>query len=263
MKASSDVLVARAIMSGSAALLLAPVIPFVPWPDGDTWVLLAISVPIHAAYQFCLIRALQRGDLSLVFPVMRGLAPVLTACGAFLVLDETLSLLSISGLVIASLAVLSFAWLQSRAKGDHALTDPTALVWAGATALGVMAYNVADARGIRLAIDPFTFIVWLFVLDSVAVGVGAVLMRRGTLAAALRLNWRHGFIAGGLSILSYGSSLYAFRLTQAAHVAALRETAVIFGALMGWLFLKEGLGPRRLVAASVLVAGLGLMQFGM
>ena len=139
--------------------------------------------------------------------------------------------------------------------------DKAALGWALATAVGVSLYNVADARGVRIAPDPLTFIAWLFLLDPIGVATTALIVRRDALAEALKAKWRYGVAAGALSVLSFGSALYAFSLIETAKVSALRETSVVFGALFGALFLKESFGRRRLVAAVVLAAGLVLMQF--
>jgi drug/metabolite transporter (DMT)-like permease len=203
---------------------------------------------------------MQRGELSLVFPVMRGAAPLLTALAAMIVLRETLTPLAWVGLLVATAAVIAFAWPpKGSAFRDH--PDRTALLWALATGVGVALYNVADARGVRLSPDPLTYIVWLFLLDPIGIVVTALIFRRNALSAAVAMRWRYGVAAGALSILSFGSALYAFSLIEAARVSALRETAVVFAAAMGARFLGEGFGRRRIVAAIALAAGLVLMQF--
>jgi drug/metabolite transporter (DMT)-like permease len=261
VKMGADILAGRALLSVSAALMVAPAAFSVPLPDARTWGALLIAVPAHYAYQLCLIRALQRGDLSLVFPVMRGAAPLLTAGAAFLFLHETLSPLALAGLAAATAAIFVFAAPPS---GTPLRRHPDlgVLAWALATAAGVALYNVADARGVRGAPEPFTYIVWIFLLDCVCITCTALLRRRGELARVIADKWRFGVAAGFLSILSYGSAVYAFSLMETARVSALRETSVVFAALMGTLFLKEGFGARRIGAALALAAGLVAMQFG-
>lgn len=261
VKMGSDILVGRAILSASSALLVVPAIFIVPLPDAATWAALAITLPAHYFYQMCLVRSMSRGDLSLVFPVMRGAAPLLTAFSALIFLGEELSVLAWFGLVAATVAVVSFALPPKGVQiRDH--PDKVALAWALATALGVSLYNVADARGVRIAPDPLTFIAWLFLLDPIGVVTTTLIVRRNALAEALKMRWRYGVVAGGLSVLSFGSALYAFSLIETAKVSALRETSVVFAAAMGSLFLGESFGRRRMVAAMVLAAGLLLMQFG-
>ncbi|QDX26240.1 EamA family transporter [Sphingomonas suaedae] len=261
VKRGHDILVARAILSGSAAVVIAPFALIVPFPDSATWAALAWSVPAHFAYQLCLIRAMQRGDLSLVFPIMRGVAPLLTAGFAMLVLREHLSVIGWLGLLVATGAVILFV-LPARGVTFAAHPDKVALCWAFATAVGIALYNMADARGVRLAPGPFTYIVWLFMLDAVPITTTALLFRRRELGRAVRATWRHGAAAGALSSISFGSALYAFSLMEVAKVSALRETSVVWAALMGNRFLGEGFGARRIVAALMLAAGLVLLQFG-
>lgn len=144
VKMGTDVLVGRAVLSSSAAIMTLPATFFVAAPDAATWGALAASMPAHFFYQICLVRALQRGDLSLVFPVMRGAAPLLTAFAALLFLRETLTPLAWSGLCCASAAVLVFA-LPPRGTRLRDHPDRAALLWSLGTALGISLYNVADA----------------------------------------------------------------------------------------------------------------------
>ncbi|MEA3009296.1 MAG: hypothetical protein QOJ91_988 [Sphingomonadales bacterium] len=260
VKMGSDILVGRAMLSASAALMVAPAALFVPLPDSWTWGALLLAVPAHYLYQLCLIGALQRGDLSLVFPVMRGSAPLLTAAAAFLLLGEVLPPLALAGLAVATAAVFVFAAPPRGTLLRHH-PDRTVLAWALATAVAIALYNVADARGVRGAPEPFTYIVWIFLLDSIGITGTALLRRRRELGRTIASKWRFGVAAGFLSILSYGSAVYAFSLMETARVSALRETSVVFAALLGAVFLKEGFGARRVAAAVALAAGLVAMQF--
>ena len=261
VKATNDILVTRAVLSTSCAILVAPAAFFLPLPTTELWLAMAVSVPTHFFYQMSMIRALHRGDLSLVFPVMRGLAPLLVAIGAYVFLRETLSPMALVGLLIATCAVVAFGFLRG-ARVEGKSLSWSALFWAGMTALGVMAYNVADARGVRLTENPLTFIVWLFMMDWVGTVVVALVVRKERFLSAARPVMKFGIMGGFLSVASYGAALLALNLIEAARVTALRETAVVFGALMGWLILKEGIGPRRIIASVVLVIGLALMQLG-
>lgn len=261
VKRGNDILVGRAILSSSAAVMIAPFALIVPLPDAATWTALAWAIPAHFAYQLCLVRAMQRGDLSLVFPIMRGAAPLLTAGFAVVVLREHLPLIGWIGLTLATGAVILFV-LPARGVSLAAHPDKVALGWAFATAIGVALYNMADARGVRVAPSPFTYIVWLFMLDAICITTTALALRRRELGRAVKATWRHGAAAGALSSISFGSALYAFSLMEVAKVSALRETAVVWAALMGNRFLGEGFGARRIVAALVLAAGLVLLQFG-
>ena len=145
-------------------------------------------MPAHFFYQTCLVRSMSRGDLSLVFPVMRGAAPLLSALTAYLLIGEALAPLAIAGLLIAAAAVIAFA-LPPRGTGLRAHPDAAALFWALGTAIGVALYNVADARGVRMSATPFTFIVWLFLVDWIFITATATLLRRRALVVVVREKW--------------------------------------------------------------------------
>lgn len=259
VKAAKDILGGRAVMAFTSAVLIAPAAFVVPLPTRETSMFLALSLPAHWLYQSALVRALSRGDLSLVFPVMRGSAPLMTALAATIVLGERLEPLAIAGLLIASCATLVFALPEKGFGGSHVARN-SALLWALATGAMVAIYNVIDAQGVRVAPSPWTFIVWLFLLDWIGINAISFLTRRASYVAAIRAALLPGMGAGVLSLISFSLALYGFSLAPVAYVSAMRETAVVFAALMGWWFLKEGFGRRRTFAAIVLAGGLLLLQ---
>lgn len=261
VKRGGDVLTARMVLSIAMALTVVPAVPFVPAPPIELWPALLLAVIVHWGYQFGLIKALHRGDLSRVFPVMRGGAPLLVAIAASLFLQEYLAPLGWAGLILATLAVIIFALPETReiSLGQQAL-DRSALLWAGVTALGICAYSIVDARTIRQMPSPYTFIVYLFLLDWIGITVVTLWTRRGQVWARVRPQLHAGLLGGFAGTLSYGAALYAFTLTDTALVTALRETSVVWAAIMGAVFLKEGFGPRRIFAASLLAVGLIMMQ---
>ena len=262
VKAAKDILGGRAVMAITSALLALPIAFFVPLPEPQTWTILALSLPAHWLYQTALVRALSRGDLSLVFPVMRGSAPLLTAIFAALALGEHLSALSIAGLVIASLATVIFALPEKNFGGSRAVRN-SALLWAIATGACVAIYNVIDAQGVRSGSSQWSFIVWLFLLDWIGINAIALLTRGGRqfIASARAALWP-GMGAGACSLASFSMALYGFSIAPVAYMSAMRETAVVFAALMGWWVLREGFGLRRTFAAIILAGGLSLLQFG-
>lgn len=263
VKAAKDILGGRTVMTLTGSVLMFPAIFFTPLPSAKTWMFLALSLPAHWLYQTALVRALSRGDLSLVFPVMRGSAPLLTAIAASIFLGEHLSPLALAGLVVASSATIIFALPEKGSPVEASRIRRSALLWAVATGAGVAIYNVIDAQGVRSGPTQWSFIVWLFVLDWIGIST-ILLLTRGPreFAASAKRALLPGMAAGVCSTLSFSMALYGFSLAPVAYISALRETAVVFAALMGWWFLREGFGVRRTFAAMVLTAGLLLLQFG-
>lgn len=262
VKAAKDILGGRAVMAMSSAILIAPAAFFVPLPSAAMWGFLALSIPAHWTYQAALVRALSRGDLSLVFPVMRGSAPLLTALAAAVVIGEHLSPLAITGLVIASLATVIFALPEKNFGGSRRVRN-SALLWALATGVCVALYNVIDAQGVRAGPTQFSFIVWLFMLDWIGINTISLLTRgREQFLASARAALWPGIGAGLCSLASFSMALYGFSIAPVAYISAMRETAVVFAALMGWWLLHEGFGVRRTFAAILLAGGLSLLQFG-
>ncbi|WP_300378161.1 DMT family transporter [Henriciella sp.] len=259
VKRGGDVLSARMVLSLTSAACVLPFAFIVPLPERGLWMPIAIAIAAHWVYQFFMIRALHRGDLSLVFPVMRGLAPMMTAIIAVFALNEFPGLFGWIGLSLATAALFVFALPQGGSLGEKKMNQ-SALFWAGLTAAGIGLYSVTDAYGVRIAENRFTFIVWLFLLDWMGTTAVTVWTRRGELRARLRPQLAGGMVGGVASVLSYGSALLAFSMTNAATVTAIRETSVVFGAILGAVFLKEGFGKRRIIAAAVLAAGLLLLE---
>ncbi len=262
VKSAKDILGGRTVMTLSSSVAMLPATFFVPLPSAQMWMILCLSLPAHWLYQTALVRALSRGDLSLVFPVMRGSAPLLTAIAASLVLGEHLEPLAIAGLAIAALATIAFALPEKDFGGSRAVRT-SALLWAMATGAGVAIYNVIDTQGVRAPPGAASFIVWLFVLDWIGITT-IMLATRGPreFVVSARRALLPGLGAGICSTISFSLALYGFSIAPVAYISALRETAVVFAAVMGWRFLKEGFGLRRVLAASVLVGGLLLLQFG-
>lgn len=260
VKMGRDILVARAVLSSTAALFTLPGLLWVGAPDPGTMGALLWALPPHLFYQLCLAQAMARGDLSLVFPIMRGLAPLLTAISAWVVLGERLSFAGWAALFVATGAILIFT-LPPRGMSLRRHPDARAMIWAAGAAIGVALFSAADARGVRAGPNAFDYIVWLFLTDWIGISLTAIALRRRALAAAVAAQWKTATFAGVLSIFSFGAALWAMAMIEVAKVSALRETAVVFAALLGAFWLKEGFGARRIAASAVLAAALIALQF--
>jgi len=253
VKGGRDKMAGRALTDGSSAVILLPATLLVPLPTG-AWGWIAASGLLHAFYLWALVRAYQVGDLSAVYPVMRGIAPLLTALVTLGFLGEPASAQEIAGIALIGAAM--FVMISGRHLGREALG------WAVATGVFIAGYTVIDAHGVRAAPSPVSYIVWLFVvMGCVVVTMFGIATRGAVFAAAVR-QWKPGVIAGALSIVTYGMALWAFALGPTAPLAALRETGMVTALVISILVLGERATRGRIAAVLGILGGAALILTG-
>src|SRR4051812_18681138 len=239
-------------------------VPFLPWIAPGAWKFLATSVIVHVAYYTFLLKAYSYGDLSHTYPIARGLGPLLVAMVSGRLIGEHLRLQDIVGVVLLSAGLVALAIPLKSVLPAAGKRHGLATLFAVLTGFTIAAYIIADGFGVRAAGPDFeqrlAYIAWLCVLEGPWLLVLAIALRPRTVWSHLRRNWWRGAIGGVIANTGYGIAIYALALGPMAHVAALRETSVLFGALMGTLLLAEPFGLRRVVAAAVIVSGLVLMN---
>ncbi|HSI01448.1 MAG TPA: DMT family transporter [Reyranella sp.] len=253
MKSAGDrVMTMVAIRAVGLALGLAA-LPFVDWPAAAGWTWLALTALVQFGYYALLIRSYGIGDMSVVYPLARGLAPVLTTIAAWLAIGESLGAGQVLAVVLISfgLMVLSFGAGASRA----------AVMFALATGASVAAYSFLAGMGVRTGGTVLGFQAWLEIVNGVVMVGFALATRRAALVDYARRHAATGLMAGLLSVLGFLAYLVAARSLPLGPVTALRETSVIFGAVIGTLVLREGFGLRRIAAATMVVLGIALLAF--
>jgi drug/metabolite transporter (DMT)-like permease len=228
----------------------------VPIPARESWPMILASVIIHNFYYFSLARAYRSGDLSQVYPLFRGLAPVLVALGAVILADEWLSGGTLAGIVIVSAGVISLAFRNATLGA----MPPKALFWGLTTSVLIACYTVVDGMGVRAAGNPLSYILWLFIFEVVPIGLILLLTQRQEWINYLRENTAMVITGGIASSAAYGLVIFAMSLGAMAVVSSLRETSVIFAAIIGAMFLREPFGPARIRAASLVAVGIILMR---
>jgi drug/metabolite transporter (DMT)-like permease len=244
-----------AVVAGSSlwGLLFVGLVPF---PPADAWPFIATSSLIHFGYYITLSQAYRTGDLSFAYPLMRGTAPLLVTILGTLVLRELPTLRMGIGIALISIGILSIAFVQRRAH------PAAAAYWAFANACIIAAYTLVDGAGARASGNALSYVIWLIFLEGIPF-VLWVLARRGRAAGVyLRNSLRVGLVGGGCSLAAYGIVLWAMTRAPIAAVAALRETSVLFAAVLGSLWLKEGFGWRRMAGAASVVAGIAALKLG-
>jgi drug/metabolite transporter (DMT)-like permease len=220
------------------------------------WPYIVASLLLHLVYYVALTEAYRHGDLSLVYPLARGSAPLLTAAVATIWLGEQLGVMGWAGIVTLAAAVLMLSLRRGTNSEVHARTVGFALL----TAVCIAAYTVVDGTGARLAGSVLSYIVWLLVLD------GLMMLLFGFARAGRRLfahfieGWPFMLAGGALATAGYGIAIWAMTVAPIALVAALRETGVLFAALIGVVFLGEAFRPLRILAAVLAVGGALLIR---
>jgi len=257
IKRGFDPLLTTVLIAIGAGVVALPMLPFVGLPAAPAHPWVAASVLIHLAYFAGLIEAYRTGDMSQVYPIARGTAPLLTAIVSTTWLGERLGLLGWTGLLCLVGGVFM---LSLRGGRDLARLDRRALGFALFTALTICAYSVVDGVGARAAGDAAAYTAALFVGNAVIMALYGLVRGGPKLFADMPAVWLKGLGGGGLQLGSYWVAIWAMTVAPIAIVAALRETSVLFGALIAVVILKEPLRATRVAAALLIVAGLVMIR---
>ena len=221
-----------------------------PLPDIKVIPFIIASTLIHWGYYYGLTTAYKFGDLSLIYPIARGISPVIVTFFAFFWIDERLSWVEMGGVLLISSGIL-FLGLRSLSNEKSI----PALVFALTTGILIAAYSLTDGFGVRLTENPLSYIVWLFIAEGFIVfyifGRFKVRLLKSSFSEIML-----GFFAGVISTVAYGLALYAKSLAPLGIVTALRETSVIIATLIGVLWFKEKPIGYRIGAASIVFCGI-------
>jgi drug/metabolite transporter (DMT)-like permease len=255
VKAGGDPFIRLAVVNAVGGLSTVPLLFLVGAPAPASWPYLFGSVVVHHAYYLALGYGYRFGDLSHVYPIARGIAPPLVALAAWAFAGESVGLLGLLAILVISGGIVSLAFTD-----DGRLVAIRPLALGLTTGITIAAYTLFDGLGGRAAGDVFSYIAWLFVIDAVPFSLVVAFRYRRRLGPALAACWRPAAFGGVLSVIAYGLVIWAMSLTPMAAVSALRETSVIIAALIGTRLLREPFGTRRVLAASLVAAGVVLLQ---
>lgn len=255
VRASADKFASTLAVVLGAGLLALPLLPWLPLPAAPSWPYLLASALIHVVYFSLVAGAYRQADLSLAYPVMRGTAPLLAALAAALLLGESPGAGGWLGIVLICGGVLTLAG-QARRGGRHGAALRLALANAGVIA----SYTLVDGQGVRLAGHAFSYTGWVFLLTAVLLLAVALARRGRAVLAPTRATGRVAVLGGAGTLLAYALVLWAMGRAPIASVAALRETSIVFAALIGALLLHERIGRARLLAIALVCAGAGAIK---
>jgi drug/metabolite transporter (DMT)-like permease len=252
VKLSGERLAVMAVIDSLCCGIALSLLPFVPLPHPETWPFLLASAAVAVAYKFGLLGAYRHGDFTQAYPLMRGSAPLFVA---LLTLAFGLDRISAGGyagigLICCGLFIL-VDWRKSR---------PDLLLFGLAAGGALAAGTLIDGTAVRRYGDPLTYLVWLEIFEHVPLPLFALARRRRQYVTVLRDQWRRAGAGAINRIGSYGLMVFAMSLAPIAPLAALRETSVIFAALIAYFVMKEPFGARRAGATALVLGGIAVLQ---
>lgn len=257
VKVKLDPLLAMVLITGSSALLAAPTLPFTGWPIRESWPWLAASVLLHLGYYIALTNGYRRAEMSQIYPLARGSAPMLTALFGVVVMKEPLSTIQIVAIVMLGFGIMLIS-LGGRRFG-HA-PDWRAIGFAATSAVFICGYTLVDGQGARASGNPHAYSAALFTLEGFPL-LAYVAWRRGRAAfIEMRPSLWQGIAGGALSLGAYWIAIWAMTRAPIPLVAATRESSVLFAAIIAYFWLKERLIPSRLLACFIIVGALVVLR---
>jgi drug/metabolite transporter (DMT)-like permease len=262
-----DQLVAFGLIGAGGIAVAVPLVVIFPFPLTACWPYLLASVVIHVFYNLLLMRSYRYGDFGQVYPLARGTSPLVVTVLAAVFAAERPSGPQIAGVLVVSLGLACLVLAGRRGTIDRARPGTAglsraALLAAAGTGLTIAAYTTVDGLGVRLSGSSVGYIGWLMLLQSMCVPAWALVRRRSALGSQSRRVLASGLFAGALSVLAYGLVLWAQTRGALAPIAALRETSVIFGAVIGTVVFHESFGRWRITATLLVVLGVLLLNAG-
>lgn len=247
VKASEDKQLDTYLVAAGSGLLALVLLPFLEPPAAASWPWLAASAAVHILYFVFLAGAYRWGELSYVYPMMRGGGPMIVAASGALVFGEVLRSTEWLGLLLVCSGILAFA------AGRH---DRRATLFALANAAVIGCYTLIDGAGARASGAPVSYTLWFFAANGAVITTMGLAQRGAAVPAYFRRHWLRGAAGGACALGAYGIALWAMTRAPIALVAVLRETSVIFAAVLGSVLLGEKMTRRRLAATGAVLAGL-------
>ena len=256
IKFSGERLLVIASMDGVALVFAVVAVAFVTPPPAEVWPWMLASAAFELLYRALLIRAYRVGDLGLVYPLMRGLSPLVVLGLTLMVAGEPLSTQQILGILLIPCGMACLLW-----QGGGGERLPWSMLpVVGLIGLCIGCYTWIDGQALRLGVQPLDYLVWLTLISAWPFPLLAMCNKRQAFTVFWREQWRLGLSVGLCVLFSYALVLWAMQLGSVAEAAALREISVVLVVLFGMRYLKEPFGRPRLLACGLVLLGMLLMK---
>jgi drug/metabolite transporter (DMT)-like permease len=258
LKSSGDRVVSLGLQDGVMFCISAGLIIFgAPIPQSEAFPFMLGSVGLLVFYRIFLLKAYRHGDLSRSYPIARGSAPLLVAIAGIMIGDDVLSPIGYGAILMISVGIIGLVFSRAFAGGPKI---DRGFWYALACGCVIAGYSVVDSRGVRIADTAIGYYAYLSIMSCSWMPIYILATRRRQIADDIRNYGGRAVISGGSSALGYLCVVWAYSQASAVQVVALRETSVIFGAIIGSYILKEGLGPRRIACAVIVATGVIFLQ---
>ena len=233
------------------------IILLTPIPSVESIPFIILSALLHIGYEWYLLSAYRFGDLTKVYPIARGTAPILITIVSLIFLGIALSNFEILGIIIISLGILSLSL-----QGAKGIKNRSAVIYALVTGFFIMGYSITDGYGARVSNSFLSYMGWSFILNAI---IFPIILKINNKSEIITKTFKEGkkifFIGGTLSYIVYGIVIWAFTQAPIALVAALRETSIIIALLIGIFFLKEKFTFLKAMATFIIFFGVVLLKF--
>ena len=256
IKFSGERLLVIACMDSVALLFVVFAVGFVSLPPLDIWPWIIASALFELLYRYLLIQAYRVGDLGLVYPLMRGLSPLVVLVLTLVFAGEVLNTQQILGILLIPFGMVCLLWQGG--GGDRLPWSMLPVVVLIGLCIGC--YTFLDGQALRRWSHPLDYLVWLTLISAWPFPLLALVRKRAAFSLFWRTQWRLGLSVGLCVLLSYALVLWAMQLGSIAEAAALREVSVILVVLFGMRYLKEPFGRPRLIACGVVLIGMLVMK---
>ncbi len=248
LRTGEDRLWTVTVMSSTMTVVALPLVAVLPMPASDAWPFLAISACLQVGYSVFLVAAYRHGELGQVYPIVRGSVPVLVTIGGLVFADDQLSSRTAIGVALVGMGIMSLTIGKGR-------TSTTSILYALATGLIIATYTLIDSIGVKQTEHAASYAAWICVLYGTLLPLTFVAIRGRPTINIHTPETRKAMGGGVVSLLAYGAVIIAFSLGPAGPITAIRETSLVFAAIIGRLFLQESLTPRRISACIIVVLG--------
>ena len=256
VKKDSDQFLSLTVMAATSGLLCAVLLLLAPGIQPAAWPYLLISAPLHAGYRVFLAAGYRAGDMSQVYPIARGATPVFVMILSLVTIGVNLDAQRYLAIALIAAGIVGLTFV----RGLPPRGERRAVGFALTTAGFVACFTLLDAAGARHAGSALPYILWVFVLEGLAMMMLAALRAPSALVKYTSRRWRICLLSGLVMSLAHGLIIWALSRSEVALVSALRETSVIIGMVLSAVLLRESIGSGRVACTLSVVGGIVLIS---